>query len=486
MAVDPFAIPEAAWRRRLDQTLKTPGRPSPLALRAIPLRRFPAVLARLIADARERRRSGWDAEGLLLTGSSVSAPGPHQGVPLGGIGAGTVGRGWRGEFRRWQRRPSFYQQWVAWASQFSLFVAWPGQPAQAQVLYPGRPPDRRLRAWQWGMDARCAVYHALYPRAWTVYDQPLPGVRLTCRQLSPIIPHNYRESSYPVGHFLWRVENLTDQEATVGLMFTWQNGPEVSAVHRHQTFRQPLADGRVAAGVALVGVHRQPQSCPPGQRPALRQPIEDPATFAVAALADDGVEVTCCPCFAADGDGAALWQDFSRDGRLDGTALDVSDAALPEPPAAAVAATVTVPARGVRHVAFALAWDMPVVRSGFGTAYHRRYTRFYGAEGSAAPAIAADALRCAADWEAQVVAWQQPILDDPDLPTWYKMALFNELYYIADGGTWWVHEPVPSTIAHEPKDKTTPLSHPGRGAGGEGSPLSHVARGAGGEGAPLS
>lgn len=466
MAVNPFAVPDAAWRRRLDETLTTPGRPSPLTLRAIPLRRYLAVLARLIADSRRRRRAGWDPEGLLLTGSSLAAPGPYQGVPLGGIGAGTVGRGWRGEFRRWQRRPSFYQQWVAWACQFSLFVARPGQPPQAQVLYPGRPPDRRLRAWQWGMDGRCATYHALYPRAWTVYQEPLPGVRLTCRQLSPIIPHNYRESSYPVGHFLWQVDNLSDQEATVSLMFTWQNGPEVSAVHSHQTFRQPLADGLVAVGAALSGVHRQRQSFPPAQEPAPHCEFEDPATFAVAALANAEVEVTCCPCFAAEGDGAALWRDFSQDGRLDGEALDHGAAGEETTPAIAVAATVRVPAQGARQIAFALAWDLPVVRSGFGTPYHRRYTRFYGTEGNAAPAIAADALQHATEWEAQIAAWQQPILDDPGLPAWYKMALFNELYYIADGGTWWVHGP---------EDGPTPLSPGGRGAGGEGSPLGRFA-----------
>jgi non-lysosomal glucosylceramidase len=54
------------------------------------------------------------------------------------------------------------------------------------------------------MDGSQATYHALFPRAWTVYEQPLPGIRLTCRQLSPVIPHNYRESSYPVGHAVRR------------------------------------------------------------------------------------------------------------------------------------------------------------------------------------------------------------------------------------------------------------------------------------------
>ena len=28
-----------------------------------------------------------------------------------------------------------------------------------------------------------------------------------------------------------------------------------------------------------------------------------------------------------------------------------------------------------------------------------------------------------------------------DFPTWYKSALFNELYYVSDGGTVWLDEP---------------------------------------------
>jgi len=33
--------------------------------------------------------------------------------------------------------------------------------------------------------------------------------------------------------------------------------------------------------------------------------------------------------------------------------------------------------------------------------------------------------------------WQSPVLADQRLPVWYKTALFNELYYLAHGGTFW-------------------------------------------------
>lgn len=55
-----------------------------------------------------------------------------------------------------------------------------------------------------------------------------------------------------------------------------------------------------------------------------------------------------------------------------------------------------------------------------------------------APEISKYALTNYKSWEKAIVEWQREVLDDPDLPEWYKSALFNELYYITDGGTIWL------------------------------------------------
>ncbi len=39
-----------------------------------------------------------------------------------------------------------------------------------------------------------------------------------------MIPHNYKESSYPVCVFVWTIENLSSEAAEVAIMFTHQNG----------------------------------------------------------------------------------------------------------------------------------------------------------------------------------------------------------------------------------------------------------------------
>ncbi|MEM0981172.1 MAG: glycoside hydrolase family 116 protein, partial [Cyanobacteria bacterium P01_H01_bin.58] len=72
-----------------------------------------------------------------------------------------------------------------------------------------------------------------------------------------------------------------------------------------------------------------------------------------------------------------------------------------------------------------------------GIAECRRYTDFFGREGCHAWAIAKAALAHYDMWQQQIIDWQQPILDQPDLPAWFKMALFNELYDLTSGGTLW-------------------------------------------------
>jgi len=52
--------------------------------------------------------------------------------------------------------------------------------------------DKNLQGWTWAFDGGRAFYHALYPRAWTVYEIPQFSLRLTCRQISPIFPDDYK------------------------------------------------------------------------------------------------------------------------------------------------------------------------------------------------------------------------------------------------------------------------------------------------------
>lgn len=119
----------------------------------------------------------------------------------------------------------------------------------------------------------------------------------------------------------------------------------------------------------------------------------------------------------------------------------------------AVSSQKLVPAAGSADYEFSLAWDMPKIH--FGKAeknYYRYYTRQFGREGNVAGELAATALEKYSKWEEAIDQWQNPILEDGSLPDWYKSALFNETYYVSDGGSVWLDLDESETQGLDPHD----------------------------------
>lgn len=105
----------------------------------------------------------------------------------------------------------------------------------------------------------------------------------------------------------------------------------------------------------------------------------------------------------------------------------------------AVSAQIHLKAGIQSDLEFVLAWDMPSINFFMnGAKYWRYYTKYFARTGESGPPICEYALQNFSKWEQLIDAWQRPILSDKDLPDWYKSAIFNELYFIADGGTVWL------------------------------------------------
>ncbi|KAG5548796.1 hypothetical protein RHGRI_014222 [Rhododendron griersonianum] len=130
-----------------------------------------------------------------------------------------------------------------------------------------------IGSWDWNLKGNNSTYHGLFPRAWTEYDgEPDPLLRVVCRQISPFVPHNYKESSFPVTVFTFTTA------ADVTLLFTWANSVGgVSGLSGHH-YNSMI---RTANGVS-------------------------PITFAIAAEETDGVHVSECPCFVIDGNSQGI------------------------------------------------------------------------------------------------------------------------------------------------------------------------------------
>jgi non-lysosomal glucosylceramidase len=365
---------------------------------------------------------------------------PDKGVPLGGLGGGTITRGCRGDFNRWGLKPGDYEYRKVAADQFSLWVSREDEDPEALVLNPDSPKEDALQGWGWGkLDEDKVTYRALFPRSWHDYQQPLPGINLSCRQVSPVIPQNYRETSFPVSTFIWIIENTGKEDMDAALMFTFQNGTggenDYQGGHSNHLIKEDSDKGEII-GVELRHVHRHPKPLEAGQKLKEQVSYKDQLSFAIGVLAGDEVDVSCRTHFFTSADGVEIWGDFAHDGRLKNELNDqpsLRGCAI----GGALSARVHVTAGERREIVFALVWDMPIARFPEGTGWYRRYTKFFGRQGKAAPALLKTALTKYAAWEEDIDAWQRPILENAALPLWYRQMLFNETYYLADGGTLW-------------------------------------------------
>ncbi len=187
---------------------------------------------------------GWEKPYTVRYTSNLD-DGPFHGMPLGGFGAGCIGRSHRGDFNLWHIDGGEHTFKSIPACQFSVFEQI-GEQTQAYALCTEPPEDGSLGSWSWYPSVGAGLtnfsqgeqailenpplqnsrptgkYHALYPRSWFVYENVFQSA-LTCEQFSPIIPDNYQETSYPVAVFQWTTHNPTDKPITLSIMLTWQN-----------------------------------------------------------------------------------------------------------------------------------------------------------------------------------------------------------------------------------------------------------------------
>jgi non-lysosomal glucosylceramidase len=130
-----------------------------------------------------------------------------QGAPVGGFGAGTFSRSYRGNFERWHIKAGVHKYQDVPANQFAVFAQTQGEKPKALVLSTQRPKDGTLSAWNWSYPVGAGEYAALYPRSWFVYDFAQLPIKLSVEQFSPILPDNYKETSmYMRPTAIWSME----------------------------------------------------------------------------------------------------------------------------------------------------------------------------------------------------------------------------------------------------------------------------------------
>ena len=403
---------------------------------------------------------GWDNPYTVRYTSNID-DGPFHGMPLGGFGAGCLGRSHQGEFNLWHLDGGEHTFGQLPACQFSVFEQTVDRSlAYAMSTVP--PSDGSLSRWQWYPDQingeSTGIYQALYPRSWFSYTK-IFAAELTCEQLSPVWAHSYQENSYPVAVFEWTAHNPTNQPITLSIMLTWQNiagwftntvatdeirvRDDGSPVYDYQS-RWGNSQGNNNMWIAdnyrvgcLMDMVRSDD----------QQPREGEGQWVIATVTNPALEVFYDTRWQPTGDGSDIWDMFAANGSL----IDRSDETVAEPGeqiAAALAVRFTLQPGQTKKIPFILAWDLPVTEFAKGVNYYRRYTDFFGRNGKNVWSIVRDALKHYDSWQAEIIQWQQPILDRVDLPDWLKMAMFNELYLMTDGGTLWTAADEDNPIGH--------------------------------------
>ncbi|PIA35995.1 hypothetical protein AQUCO_03400116v1 [Aquilegia coerulea] len=437
---DSAAPPEQAWRRRLNSHANLLKEFSVTFMEAMKMLRLGV---RLWSYVREEASQGRKAPIDPFTRESCK-PSASQGVPLGGMGSGSISRGFRGEFRHFQIVPGLCEASPILANQFSIFISRDqGNKKYASVLAPGlheglgKSDGQGISSWGWNLSGQHSTYHALFPRAWTIYDgEPDPELKVSCRQISPFIPHNYRESSLPSAVFVYTLVNTGKERAKVSLLLTWANSIGGISHFSGDHYNEPFIGEDGVSGVLLH--HKTPKDNPP-------------VTFAIAACETQNVNVTVLPCFGLSEQSRItakdMWGTMAQDGHFDRENFNAGPS-IPTSPGdtlcAAVSASTWVEAHGKCTIAFSLAWSSPKIKFSKGSSYNRRYTKFYGTSERSALNLVHDGLMNYKRWEEDIEKWQNPILRDSSLPEWYKFTLFNELYFLVAGGTVWIDGHLPA------------------------------------------
>jgi len=420
---------------------------------------------------------GWEHPYSVRYASNLD-DGPNHGMPLGGFGAGCIGRAPDGAFNLWHLDGGEHWFGSLPDCQFALFESdGTSSRAHALAVKPERDASRPeagepLPAWNWypasTPEQPTGLYNARYPLSETHYSGVFRAA-VRCQAFSPILPGDYQRTSYPVAVFAWSLHNPTDSPLTVSLLLSWRNSvgwftntdpaaavhfrddgsPEhnyVPAIGRSQGQRNRLLDAPGLCGLLQEGERSEPIAEGQGQW-ALAVP--DAALLQAARSGDAAgpIEILRCSRWNPAGDGAEIWQPFAAAGAIPESHNDRRSGAH-DPSSSALAVRLTLAPGERLEIPVVIAWDLPVTSFATGRRALRRYTDVFGGSGDNAAAIASEALRDWRFWREAIAAWQAPVIERKDLPEPLRMALLNELYNLASGGSLWTAATATAPVGH--------------------------------------
>ncbi len=339
---------------------------------------------------------------------------PKRGIVLGGFGAGAFMYNISGSFGPWADEVGEYSNTWLKEGAFHIYEKC-GEEETVKCL----SRDTVMSAWG-KLAFGEGTYYALQPKGWCIYDSFI--CYISSEFFSPILPDNYRETSYPVAVWLFDFFNPTTEIAEVSVMFTWPNPPFNGGKQTRTGFSNAVVTNQDVVGVVLKASH--PSNTVETQN----------SEWCIATKAAANMMVSFAS-WDRGGDGADIWNQFSDDGVLSDSINSLDSAS------AIAVKTMLAPGENI-IIPLVLSWDFPVVEfknyaGDHSTQWWKRYCEYFDTLSDNSFKMAGEALFNYPKWEAQIDAWMSAYLNDARYPDWLICAGFNELYYNQFGGSFW-------------------------------------------------
>ncbi len=273
--------------------------------------------------------------------------------PLGGVAAGSLALGGRGQLRDWEifNRPNkgyspayaFPAVWIKAGNAKPI-----ARVLEARILPPFEGQDGLGSANAPGLSRIAAAeFTAQYPLAHLQFKDTSLPVKIELDAFSPFIPHDPDASGLPVAIMRYRVTNPTHSSAKVAISFSIDNpvtAPVVTDVARGSQ------DARVNEHRTSTGLEGLLMTNPDL---AAGEPMQ--GSFALAVLDEQGAQTTYWRGWPKGrwwNSPMLFWDAFSQSGELrDEPALRGS--------VGAVCQQQSIPAGGSAEFTFLLAWHFP-------------------------------------------------------------------------------------------------------------------------------
>jgi non-lysosomal glucosylceramidase len=231
--------------------------------------------------------------------------------PLGGVAAGSIGLGGRGQLTNWEifNRPnkgfrpsySFPSIWVQAGSREPV-----ARVLESRILPPYEGQDGLGSDNAPGLSRLAsAVFTAEYPLAQIDFEDSALPVTVQLDAFSPFIPHDPDDSGLPVAILRYRVTNPGPESATVGIAFSIDNPVKTD----DKTEKQRRNEFRHGSGIAGLIM----------SNPGLAADDPMAGEFVLAAIAEPGTQVSHWNGWP-DGrwwnSPLLFWDQFSKSGNL--------------------------------------------------------------------------------------------------------------------------------------------------------------------------